>query len=143
MAFKRDASTRMGRGPVIIPIASGKGGVGKSFLAANLAMALAQSGHRTIAADLDLGGSNLHSFLGLPNRHPGICDFIRKLAERIVKYWSVRVPDTAGLMIKHIYQHCKDLDRANLRGPGRSIGYAAASRPAPGVEGLGLPQAFI
>lgn len=61
----------------IIPIAAGKGGVGKSFLTANLAIALAQAGHRTIAVDLDLGGSNLHSFLGLANRHPGIGDFLQ------------------------------------------------------------------
>jgi len=61
----------------IIPIAAGKGGVGKSFLAANLAIALAELGHRTIAVDLDLGGCNLHSFLGLPNRFPGVGDFLK------------------------------------------------------------------
>ncbi len=63
--------------PRIIPIASGKGGVGKTFLTANLAIALAEMGHSTIALDLDLGGSNLHSFLGLPNRFPGIGDFLK------------------------------------------------------------------
>ena len=62
---------------VIIPVASGKGGVGKTFIAANLAIALAEMGHRVIAVDLDLGGSNLHSFLGLSNRHPGIGDFLK------------------------------------------------------------------
>ncbi len=61
----------------IIPIAAGKGGVGKSFLTANLAIALAQSGHRTIAVDMDLGGSNLHSFLGMPNKYPGIGDYLQ------------------------------------------------------------------
>jgi len=49
----------------IIPIASGKGGVGKSLVAANLAIALAQAGQRVVLADLDLGGSNLHLILGL------------------------------------------------------------------------------
>lgn len=63
--------------PKIVPIASGKGGVGKTFLAANLAIALAEAGHTTIAVDMDLGGSNLHSFLGLPNRFPGIGDFLK------------------------------------------------------------------
>jgi flagellar biosynthesis protein FlhG len=61
----------------IIPIAGGKGGVGKTFLSANLAMALAQQGHRTIAVDLDLGNSNLHTLLGLENRSPGIGEFLR------------------------------------------------------------------
>jgi flagellar biosynthesis protein FlhG len=49
----------------IIPIASGKGGVGKSLVSANLAIALAQAGRRVVLADLDLGGSNLHLILGL------------------------------------------------------------------------------
>ena len=61
----------------IIPIAAGKGGVGKSFLTANLAMAMAQLGHRTIAVDMDLGGSNLHTFMGLANRYPGIGDYLQ------------------------------------------------------------------
>lgn len=61
----------------IIPVASGKGGVGKTFLTANLAIALAEMGHSTIVIDMDLGGSNLSSFLGLPNRFPGTGDFLR------------------------------------------------------------------
>jgi flagellar biosynthesis protein FlhG len=48
----------------VIPIASGKGGVGKSLVAANLAVALSQAGKRVVLADLDLGGSNLHLILG-------------------------------------------------------------------------------
>jgi len=62
---------------IIIPVASGKGGVGKTFVSANLAIALAELGHRVIAVDLDLGGANLHSFLGLANRHPGVGDFLK------------------------------------------------------------------
>ena len=61
----------------IIPIASGKGGVGNSFLAANLSIALAGLGKKVIAADLDFGGSNLHTCFGLHNTHPGIGDFLR------------------------------------------------------------------
>jgi len=61
----------------IIPIAGGKGGVGKSFLTANLAVALAQRGQQTLAVDLDLGNSNLHSLLGLENRYPGIGEYVR------------------------------------------------------------------
>lgn len=61
----------------IIPIAGGKGGVGKTFLTANLAVALAERGEPTIAVDLDLGNSNLHSFLGLENRYTGIGEFLR------------------------------------------------------------------
>ncbi len=61
----------------IIPVASGKGGVGKSVVAANLAMALARMGHSTVAVDLDLGGSNLYTSLGMPNKFPGVGDFLK------------------------------------------------------------------
>ncbi len=48
----------------IIPVASGKGGVGKSLLSANIAIALGKSGKKVILADLDLGASNLHLAIG-------------------------------------------------------------------------------
>lgn len=48
----------------ILPIASGKGGVGKSLLSANLAIALGQAGKKVVLCDLDLGASNLHLAIG-------------------------------------------------------------------------------
>jgi flagellar biosynthesis protein FlhG len=60
----------------IIPIASGKGGVGKSLVAANLAVALAQAGQRVVLADLDLGASNLHLVLGFHSPSKGIGTFL-------------------------------------------------------------------
>ena len=60
----------------ILPIASGKGGVGKSLFAANLAIALGQAGKQVILVDLDLGGSNLHLILGLRNLRNGIGTFL-------------------------------------------------------------------
>jgi flagellar biosynthesis protein FlhG len=54
----------------VIPIASGKGGVGKSLVAANLAVAFAQAGKRVVLADLDLGASNLHLIIG--HQKPGV-----------------------------------------------------------------------
>lgn len=56
----------------IIPVASGKGGVGKSLLSANLAVALSQAGKRVVLADLDLGASNLHLVLGQPSPKNGL-----------------------------------------------------------------------
>jgi len=60
----------------VIPIASGKGGVGKSLVAANLAVALAQAGQRVVLVDLDLGASNLHLVLGLRSPSKGIGTFL-------------------------------------------------------------------
>ncbi len=60
----------------ILPIASGKGGVGKSLVSANLSIALAQAGEKVVLADLDLGGSNIHMFLGLRSMEKGIGTFL-------------------------------------------------------------------
>jgi len=70
----------------IIPVAGGKGGTGKSITTANLAIALARLGHKVVAADLDLGGSNLHSYLGLENNLPAIGDFLKQKDADIEDY---------------------------------------------------------
>lgn len=60
----------------ILPIASGKGGVGKSTAAANLAIILARLGKKILLCDFDFGGANLHTLLGLKNNHAGMGNFI-------------------------------------------------------------------
>ncbi len=61
----------------IVSIASGKGGVGKSFLAANLAMSMVSKGYRVLLVDGDLGGANLHNFIGLKAPGKGLYNFLR------------------------------------------------------------------
>ncbi len=58
--------------PIIIPLASGKGGVGKSVISANLASLLASHGKTTVLVDMDFGGSNAHTILGIKNTSPGL-----------------------------------------------------------------------
>ena len=48
----------------VIAVASGKGGVGKSTVAANLALALAQAGHRTGLCDCDIYGPSIALMFG-------------------------------------------------------------------------------
>jgi len=67
----------------IIPIASGKGGVGKSLVAANLGVALAQAGQRVVAVDLDLGASNLHLVLGNLAPQKGIGTFLNNVKSNL------------------------------------------------------------
>lgn len=62
----------------VLAIASGKGGVGKSVLAANLGLALSRLGKTVVLVDLDLGASNLHTCLGIKNRNPGLGAFVWK-----------------------------------------------------------------
>ena len=65
----------------IIPVASGKGGVGKSFFVANLSIILSEMNQKVISVDLDLGGSNLHTLLGIKNDIIGLGHFINGKAE--------------------------------------------------------------
>lgn len=61
--------------PAIIPVAGGKGGIGKSVIAANIAVTLANQGCNVVAMDLDLGASNLHAILGIKNSEKNIMNF--------------------------------------------------------------------
>ena len=56
-------------------VGGGKGGTGKSFVISSMATHLAQKGGRTILLDADLGGANLHSFLGMNRLRNSLSDF--------------------------------------------------------------------
>ena len=49
----------------VMAVTSGKGGVGKTFVSANLAAALAKRGHKVLVLDADLGLANLDVVLNL------------------------------------------------------------------------------
>jgi ATP-binding protein involved in chromosome partitioning len=55
----------------VLPVASGKGGVGKSTVAVNLALGLAQQGLKVCLLDLDLYGPSIPLMLGLQGAQPG------------------------------------------------------------------------
>lgn len=60
----------------IISVGGGKGGVGKSLVAANLGIAMAQAGRRVVLVDGDLGAANLHTLFGIERPGPTLQTFI-------------------------------------------------------------------
>jgi flagellar biosynthesis protein FlhG len=62
----------------VFAVAGPKGGVGKSTISANLAIALAAMGKRVVIADLDLGAANLHALFGIRNTDQTLDNFILK-----------------------------------------------------------------
>ncbi|MBF0203838.1 MAG: AAA family ATPase [Desulfamplus sp.] len=60
----------------IIAIIGPKGGVGKTSISANLAISLSKLGKKVVAVDLDLGASNLNTFLGIRTSKFTLDDFV-------------------------------------------------------------------
>src|SRR6478736_3662882 len=61
----------------LIAFAAGRGGTGRSLIAANVAIYLAQAGKKVVAIDADPAGGPLHQLLGA-NRPPrGFGDLVR------------------------------------------------------------------
>ena len=68
------------KGPEVWAVGGGKGGTGKSFFSSSVALCLADAGKRVVLVDADLGGANLHSFLGLKRPRVTLSDFFEKKA---------------------------------------------------------------
>ena len=67
----------------IYSIGGGKGGSGKSFIAASLGILLAKHGKRVLLVDLDLGASNLHTLLGMQIPEKGLDSYVDKTTSQL------------------------------------------------------------
>lgn len=67
----------------VVAIASGKGGVGKSLLAASISIYLAQLNKRVVLLDASFGTSNLHTMLGMEQAEGSLHDFLRNEVKRL------------------------------------------------------------
>lgn len=74
---------------IIWTIGGGKGGSGKSFITANIGICLSKLGSRVILIDADLGGANLHTFLGISPPARTLSDFIKR---RVSHLHEVLIP---------------------------------------------------
>jgi ATP-binding protein involved in chromosome partitioning len=127
------ADTRIPSGCRVLAIASGKGGVGKSSVTANVAAALAAAGHTVGVLDADIWGFSIPRLLGIderleaapgdggdarplivPNRRPIGCGMLE-----VVSTGFLVDEDTAlmwrGLMLaKAVEQFLRDVDWGDL-----------------------------
>ena len=78
MNNEMDSEALLPHSKKIWAVGGGKGGVGKSLVSANVAICLALMGHKVVAVDLDLGGANLHTCLGLPIPQVTLSDYVSK-----------------------------------------------------------------
>ncbi|QWR76619.1 P-loop NTPase [Candidatus Magnetomonas plexicatena] len=62
----------------VLAIAGGKGGVGKSVFSITLATLLSGMDNSVCLVDLDLGGANLHTYLGVMGKTMSLAHFIQK-----------------------------------------------------------------
>src|SRR5690606_17964978 len=106
----------------IIAVSSGKGGVGKSTVSANVAVALAQQGYRVGLLDADITGPNLPIIMGIHGYPQSSGEKLRPFEAHGVKVMSMGflvAPDTAmiwrGPMIHQaIQQLLRDVDWGEL-----------------------------
>ncbi len=99
--------------PQVLVVTSPEVGCGKSLVAANLAVAAAQAGRRTLLVDGDLRRPSVHDFLGL-GASPALGE---GLASENLVYWSTAVPNLFALTAKEAADTPDDLwgpDRAGL-----------------------------
>ena len=76
--MKEELNTENKSTPKILAIGGGKGGAGKSVFSTIMAFWLARTGNRTVLMDLDLGGANLHTLLGIKSPDRTLNDFITR-----------------------------------------------------------------
>ncbi|MEO1171999.1 MAG: P-loop NTPase, partial [Myxococcota bacterium] len=82
----------------IIAIGGGKGGIGKSMIAANIGVHFAQTGGSVVMVDADLGGANLHTCLGVGVPESTLTDFIARRVDNLAQVVSPTSIERLGLI---------------------------------------------
>ncbi len=104
MKTNENADNKSARRRTIIAVGGAKGGIGKSIFTANLGIFLSSTGKRTVLVDLDLGGANLHLYMGVWGLKLRIDDYLSKRVETLeavmqsTKYGPALIGGGGGLL---------------------------------------------
>jgi ATP-binding protein involved in chromosome partitioning len=104
----------------VVAVASGKGGVGKSTVAANLALALKMQGHRVGLMDADIYGPSVPIMMGIPPLDPKVTPFpMERYGIKLMSMGFIVPPNQAviwrGPMVhKAVSQFLTDIDWGQL-----------------------------
>lgn len=83
----KNSNTDKGTDAKLWVVASGKGGVGKTFVSSSLGITLSKLGHSVVIVDLDLSGANIHTSLGIAPSHLNVRHFfegVKTLQELVI-----------------------------------------------------------
>ncbi|WP_413289373.1 P-loop NTPase [Bdellovibrio sp. HCB337] len=123
IAIKRPSSQE--RTNQIWTVASGKGGVGKTFVTSSLAICLSKLGHSVVIVDLDLSGANVHTAFGMSPASNSIRHFFegsKTLSELVIPtqvprvsyiqgFWDAWTPtDLSVEQVRHLAPEMKKLN---------------------------------
>jgi flagellar biosynthesis protein FlhG len=108
---RRPVSGARRRARRVISVGGGKGGIGKSLISANLGIELARRGKRVVLVDVDLGGANLHTTMGIDLPRRTLSDFVERKVARIEDVVTPTGVENLGL-VSGALDH---LDAANPR----------------------------
>lgn len=98
---------------VVCAVGGGKGGVGKSLVASNVACALALDGYDVILLDADLAGANVHTLFGIKHPPMTLNEFVARTVGTIE---DVLVPTA----VKNLHLVCGATDFIDLANPGHA-----------------------
>ena len=120
------------KGPQVICVSSGKGGVGKTSITVNVSVALARAGKRVLLVDGDLGLANVDIVLGLSVKHT-----VRETVEEGASLADILVQIEPGFFVLPASSGVPEMASGEARSAGEQSGESDSRTVRPVRDGDG------